>query len=475
MDQACAFHPTSGAEWICPECGDGFCNACIRKGYPGSKGQSSRFCPRCNVQAEWVGAANVIPPFWERLHKFFAYPLRTRTLVLNLAVSAAMLLMGMLPVAGILVRIAASLLMLRYAYEILRQTASGKLDPPEVDIRALSADIGPVLKQYVLFIALGLLAVPVTLVAGPLVLAYFIFVAAFVPAMLIVLVTTSSLRNALNPNVFVRVAYRIGWSYLLMYLFLMLLLGAPAALGGSIAGVLPDMLTVYVMHVAEFYYMFISFHLIGYVLLQHHHELGYEVSYQDLQGAELAKDTESSVASGDEERVNGLVQSGQIDEALSFLRGRLDAGRLESASLLRKYYRLLQTSNRTDEQLAVAPPYLRGLLQEGLRDEAKEVFRECLRADGGFVPDSETLFGLAETFEDSGEYKRAIELFKTLAKTYPKDRLAVHSYFRIAMLLNERLMMPDKARNILRSLQAKYPKHSLQPKIDNYLRYSLET
>ena len=458
---------------MCPECGDGFCESCIRKGYPGSKGQSRRFCPRCNVQAEWVGAANVIPPFWERLHKFFAYPLRTRPLVLNLAASAAMLLLGLIPVAGVMVRLAASLLMLRYAYEVLRQTASGKLDPPDVDIRALSGDIGPVLKQYALFIVLGLLAVPVTLVAGPLVIAYFLFVAAFVPAMLIVLVTTRSLRKALNPNVFVRVAYRIGWAYLLMYLFLMLLLGAPAALGGTIAGVLPQWLTVAVMHVAEFYYMFISFHLIGYVLLQYHHELGYEVSYQDLQGADLRKETRDA-PSGDEERVNGLVQSGQIEEALSFLRSRFEAGGLESAELMRKYYRLLRTKDRKNELLTAAGPYIGRLLREGQRDEAREVFLECLGMDRNFLPDPETLFGLAELFEDSGEYKRAIGLFKTLAKTYPKDRLAVHSYFRIAMLLNERLMMPDKAGSILRSLQARYPKHALRPKIDNYLRYSLE-
>ena len=41
----------------------------------------------------------------------------------------------------------------------------------------------------------------------------------FVPSMVILLVTTGSLIHALNPVVFVGLAFRIGWAYFLMNFF----------------------------------------------------------------------------------------------------------------------------------------------------------------------------------------------------------------------------------------------------------------
>jgi len=49
---------------------------------------------------------------------------------------------------------------------------------------------------------------------------YLIVVIMSIPAMIIIFVTTESLINAINPMLFIPLAIRIGWGYLLMYFFL---------------------------------------------------------------------------------------------------------------------------------------------------------------------------------------------------------------------------------------------------------------
>ena len=44
--------------------------------------ESQILLPECNIPAEWVGASNLIPPFWKRLHNFFTYPIARGPLLL---------------------------------------------------------------------------------------------------------------------------------------------------------------------------------------------------------------------------------------------------------------------------------------------------------------------------------------------------------------------------------------------------------
>ena len=348
MHDTCLYHPSTQGEWSCQHCGSSFCEQCAvwkdtGRG-PGHKPKA--FCPSCNQRLQWVGAANLLPPFWERLHRFFLYPFHRQILIFLLAVSGLSVILGWIPLVGFIVQILAYFVMLRYAHEILTTTASGDLYPPPVSSKILEHDLSTVFKQFLLFILLavgGVFVLPVGLFPF---LVYILFVLVFIPAQLMVLITTESLINALNPLVFVPLAWRIGPAYLLMYFFLILLAIAPGILVRTVVIHLPGLLQPFLAVAAEYYYMFVTFHLIGYVLLQYHMEIGYNVRYEDFRAPERGDSGRTSTKQAgtwsEERHAETLIQSGRYDEARDFLARRFEQAREPSTELCRKYFQLMR-------------------------------------------------------------------------------------------------------------------------------------
>jgi len=478
MHDTCLFHPSSQGEWTCQHCGASFCEQCaVWKDTGWERGKKPRaFCPRCNQRLQWVGAANLLPPFWERLHRFFLYPFHSQTLILLVIVAAATVVLGRVPILGFVVQIGAYFLMLRYAYEILTTTAKGNLYPPSVSTRILEYDLTPVLKQFVLFFLLGLGGFLVTTVSPWLLLAYILFVLVFLPALLMVLISTGSLIHALNPVIFVSLAWRIGPAYLLMYFFLILLGLAPGALTQTIVLHLPSLVQPFLAVAAKYYYMFVSFHLIGYVLLQYHLEIGYEVRYEDFRAPELENSGSAGQGGGatwsEERHADSLIQNGRYDEAREFLSRRFEQAREPSTELCRKYFQLMQLKGDGD-LTRIGRHLIPGLLASGERREATRVFDKCREQDSTFLPDADSLFQLAEARDEAGEHKNAMGLFQSLYRNHPDHSRAVEALFRIGYILNERLLAPEKARRVLEGVITRYPRDPLRKKIENYLRHSV--
>ena len=479
MHDACLFHPSSQGEWTCQHCVASFCEQCaLWKDTGRERGQKPRaFCPNCNQRLRWVGAANLLPPFWERLHRFFLYPFHRRTLLLLLVVSAASVLLGYIPFLSLIVQPLAFFVMLRYAYEILSTTAKGDLYPPPISSKILDHDLTPVFK---LFLLLFLLAYGGFLIFSwglALLLAYIFFVLIFLPALIIVLITTESLVQALNPLVFIPLAWRIGPAYLLMYFFLILLGIAPGALANNVIVYLPAFLEPFLGFAANYYYIFVSFHLLGYVLLQYHLEIGYEVRYEDFRAPDVENsglsEQDQAAAWSEERHADSLIQNGRYDEALEFLDQRFRAATRPATELCHKYFKLLEMKGMDKETIQVGRHLIPGLLEKGERQESRQVFEQCLEGDSSFLPDAESLFQIAEIHDEAGEHKRALKLYQRLYQNHPRHGRAVEAIFRMGYILNERLFAPDKARQVLERVIASYPEDPLRNRIENYLRHSV--
>jgi len=83
-----------------------------------------------------------------------------------------------------------------------------------------AADFFQVFKQFGIYIAIFIIFGWISAKIGILVGIVFLMTALFfVPSMVILLVTPGSLIHALNPVVFVGLAFRIGWAYFLMNFF----------------------------------------------------------------------------------------------------------------------------------------------------------------------------------------------------------------------------------------------------------------
>jgi len=139
--------------------------------------------------------------------------------------------------------------------------------------------------------------------------------------MIIVLVATGSLIHAINPVVFITIAWRIGWGYLLMYLFLTILGGAPVALGRYVIAYLPANSHLFLFTLAKCFYTIISYHLMGYVILQYHEEIGYEVDLDEEDS--ILQENKSKQRAGNEilNKVDILIKEGKIDDAIFLIRG----------------------------------------------------------------------------------------------------------------------------------------------------------
>ncbi|MFC1591501.1 hypothetical protein ACFL43_03145 [Thermodesulfobacteriota bacterium] len=143
------------------------------------------------------------------------------------------------------------------------------MTPPPTDAETLMSDFGVVFKQYLLYF-LGAVAFMVIMSQAGIGAGILFAVLAMVglPAMIILLVVNESLVDALNPVKVSALISRIGNGYLIMWFFIFLLGGAPAVLSNYVLPILPSFLQLLVVGMAQKYYTIISYHLMGYVLLQ---------------------------------------------------------------------------------------------------------------------------------------------------------------------------------------------------------------
>ena len=261
MGSPCHYHPTQPAQWVCPNCEVSYCADCIETRVVNQYGKRNvfHFCPACNVKADRMAFEDTVVPFWNRLPQFFTYPLHLRPLGLIIVLNIASLIFSKLWLIGSWGSLFVTVIFFKYAFASLRNTANGSLSPPKIDSTLMLEDFSIVFKQALIFIVLIFAFVKITQMGGMILGGLFLcFAILFIPAMVIVLVGTESLLQSINPLLFVGMAWRIGWSYLLMYFFLILLAGAPAVIGRYIAGFLPPILYGFLTNVVEGYH-FLSF------------------------------------------------------------------------------------------------------------------------------------------------------------------------------------------------------------------------
>lgn len=473
MKQFCAHHPTKAAHFQCPRCMSLFCKDCIAKREKGGiyQGEAIHLCPKCMIPAQWIGASNLIEPFWNRLPKFFTYPLSLRPLVLIIGVSVAGMIFSSPGFFTLIIHIAIWGMLLKYSYAALKATAKGDLVPPKLDRQTLSEDFFLVFKQIWIFAVIIFGFVFIQQSVGSIFSIIYLVVAILsIPAMIIIFVTTESLMNAINPMLFIPLALRIGWGYLLMYFFLILLLSAPAAIAQFAGLVFPLELTSFLVNAGSNYYTVISYHLMGYVILQYHREIGYQVEFQDFREKEDQREENiKGEDSGIVNQVSFMLKDGKHDEALALIQEEERQHGIKDPMLSEYYFKLLLMKNQMENLLAHGKRHLGILIQHQEKKKACETFLQCLGKDSNFLPDAAILFKVGGWLNESGKPKEAIEAYNRLVKSFPDETLVPKTLFQAAKIYNDRLMNPGKAEKILAATMKKYPDHEFIPHIRNYL------
>ena len=415
---------------------------------------------------------NLIEPFWNRMPRLFTYPVSAAPLILMAVLALATMLFSGPGLFSALMKGVMWLIVVKYSFESLKATAGGNLKPPPVNAQTISNDFGQVFKQSGIYIAIllafGWISIHVGLVVG---FAFLMGALFFVPSMIILLVTTGSLIRALNPVMFVGLAFRIGWAYCLMYFFLFLLGSAPAYLFQFLIKFLPAELHLLLYGFAESFYTIVSYHLMGYVILQYHEKIGYSVDFEDFKDPN-AEDYKPKEVDPDEDvlrEVVPLIQEGKLDEAIAVIQKMTLHRGIKGANLSERYYTLLKMKNKTAALLEHGVSHLDKLADKNQKSKALGVFSECRKIDAGFQPTAGALFKLAGWLNETGKTQAAVSVYNLLVKSYPQHPLVPRAYFRIAQLFHDGLMKTDKAKKILSALQMKYPDHEIMPHVENFL------
>ena len=168
-----------------------------------------------------------ITPFWQRIPRFFRYPLHLEPLLYMAVLSLATLLGFVLPLPSpldhLVVHLGVWLAFIRYAYKTLDQTAIGLLTPDQHRSFADEGRASLPYKQFAILMAMGFVLGLAQSMGGLVYGAVLIFVVLAFPASVMNLAITQSFWSRLNPLAAIRMMRTVGLPYLALCAFLFLL------------------------------------------------------------------------------------------------------------------------------------------------------------------------------------------------------------------------------------------------------------
>lgn len=471
----CSLHPSKPAHFQCHKCDTAFCGGCIVQRTVPQYGQmqTNYFCPSCNIPAEQLEIGNFIDPFWTRMPKFFTYPLQLQAIAVVVALS---LLSAIFP-STLLVLIFGFVVSTKYAYTILTNTAQGNLKAPNASVELFNSDVMQVFKQYVLFAALGGISLFVgkyTGIYGAGLFGLLSFL--LMPAMLMVLVSTNSILAALNPMVVVPIVTRIGWRYALMFVFLLLLPAAPATVLYLLPHTIPLGVSMFLATFLQHYYTFIAYNLMGYVLLQYHDEIGFDVDYEYFIKSSQTKKEQEKIPQTPEEilthQINTMVKVGKHEEALNLIREE-SRGKENDINLSEKYFNLLKICQKRDSYIKHGPYHLGLLIGQQKKAKAIKVYQE-ISTDNEIEIPAQSVLTIGKWFFERNEHQNARNCYIGFIKKNPGHAQLPDAYFPLIKLLNEYTGNQKKAAELARGLVKTYPQHALTPKVKNYMQTMMQ-
>lgn len=401
-----------------------------------------------------------IVPFWNRLREISLYPLRGDALM-TIGLLALGRLFTLLPF-GWLINIAIWVGVYKYAFEVLRNSANGRTEPPVGSLnvdeamgrRAISLQIGFVALNvlgYLLFGFVGGAIVSVLLAFG-------------LPGAFMSLAMDENVLHALNPATWLQVMARLGWPYFVAAGLCLVINASMANAQALLLPFLPYMIALIVFYFLAHYAVVATFHLMGYLIYQYHDELGYEVVAQP-QARRASDDPDQTLLDQSAE----LVRAGKPEDAATLLREHIRE-RGGSDAVHTQYRKLLRVAGNNEELLRHGREYVTTLLAQDKDKRALDIVRECGEIDPTFAPtQAADVTRLAHKAADWGLTQVAIRLLSGFHKRFPKSADIPKNYLLVAKLMHDKLGQDAEAQALLQQLKGAYPQHELMPQIEERL------
>lgn len=379
-------------------------------------------------------------PFWLRLPAITLYPLHGPALYALIALTLCTLL-GMLPGVGLILSIIIWIGIYRYAFEVLRETANGRLTSPE---HTFNSSDGTVLRLLAMMILMGIFVVVMGVIFGPAIALLTLAVVAFLqPGCVISLAMDGSLRTALNPATPITLAVRIGWPYLAAFALLFVIQASAMTAGVWLNKLMPPIVGDLLVNFFSIWGLFSTFHLLGYLVYQYHEVLGFE---PEGEAAPLSRNAPDEALLDEAEH---LVREGHPESAMDSLRAAIRS-RAVDLQVHELYHRLLRRKGASEALREHGRQYIARLLAEKQDRQALQALRELLETDPAFTPaDPEQAASLVERAQLSGQLQLQLDAQLAMLKAWPRAPQAPQWALQCALLLAERYSRDDDARTLL--------------------------
>lgn len=397
---------------------------------------------------------NNIRPFWDIIPQFFLIPFKGAGIVaLVLFTSLATFF------PHLFVLIAIFFLVIKYGMEILQNTAEGRLEAPELSFKVLNENYELPFKQLFLFFLPILLLTQIGSFTSFIIVSNIIlFYMLVLPASVMTLAYTHSFFAAINPFTLTSLIGRIGWSYGILYVFLLFLNGGASAAYYFLVGDSPDA-SIFLALFFQIYFAWVMYAMMGYVLYQYHEDIGYEVSEDAIE-----QDEDLTVLA----RFHHLVEAGSYTAAQNELRDIVlqDPDNLE---LRMKFHKIVKMAGDNNQLATHGTGLIKRLLEKRKGIDAVNVYLDCVKVEPGFKPESDTHYlPLAEEMRRMRLYKQAIKLSNGFHQRYPKSEQIPYLYLLVTKIFIEDLSLDQKAKPILSLLQKKYSEHEIALEVKRY-------
>jgi hypothetical protein len=293
-----------------------------------------------------------------------------------------------------------------------------------------------------------------------------------VPAITILMAITESLLDAINPVKVIRIMFGMGKSYLLLYLFLMLMMGSSELIEYWAHSVVNEFVLGPLIFFINAYFTVAMFSMMGYAIYQYHEEFGFD-GVAEVNLAEEGINLRASGISQDSflNEIHILVSEGMLEKAINRLKKQIKTTQA-SLAYHDKYHALLKLANNPQEMATHTTEYIDLLLTQAKVNQGAliNIYTDCLKMNPDyFYPNPKITVNLAKTAQELFRNQDALSLLTNFSQHYPNSEQIPYAYFMVAQILIDYKQQDEQAKRILFSLLAKYPDHDLTAQIKDYL------
>jgi len=418
MSTHCKYHPLKTAHYHCEYCQSHFCDSCSDESLVNQSINASVACVFCQNPLTELETSPDIEPFWRNLQSVYRYPLSQPGIITLLLVS---LISSIVP-NFFLLHFISLVLLIHYANACLNKTANGVMEPPVIN-DLFNADISSLFKIYFIIFLMILFVSIILWYLGP-EIAYLVvifFTVAF-PASIIVLSIDEQFTNAINPKTLIKIITSTGLSYIVMCFFLLIMFSSIALIEEFILSNNSSFISYFLVEIISSYYIVIIFHLLGYIVYQHHDKLGLSAINIDREIISRS-DTKRQ-----QDHIELLIKAGHFLKAREMSSIPL---RSKSATLAQwnRCFELSLISQKETSLIGFLDSYFDKLDDVNQEDLMTDSYLKSIKKIKKYKPKNHSVWlKIAKGLVEIGHYKTAISLLNGFHKDCKDKPLAIQGY-----------------------------------------------